>query len=220
MSTFNPDDFLNDIQTAETVVTVFKRADLVGKLQAVENELALFPEEEDEGRESSLEGNQEKHKLIALRDEYQEKLGKSAVNFTLRAIDDERIDKLTKEAHEYSRDRANEAAKEAAGYAREELDRGEVADKQERRDAVRNAALSASRAITNAEAGYFVLLEALVDEETGKQLFTSVEQIRKLAAKLGATQMRTIRDAFYDMNSADPASLVPKSKRLGPAEED
>ena len=216
MTKFNPDEFLAGIRTAETTVTIFPRADIAGKLLAVEADLEMFPAEEEE--EATLDAGSEKAELIAKRDEYQDILRESAQEFTLRAVDDDRVDELTKIARKSCQEEADQAAKDAAGYAREECRRAEVGDKNEIRDAVRRAASSASNAVVNRAVGYHVLAEAIVDEETGAPVFT-VEQIKEFAGKIGARQLQNLREAFYDMSSSDPGDFVPKSKKPGATEE-
>ena len=216
MTKFNPDEFLAGIRTAETTVTIFPRADIAGKLLAVEADLEMFPAEEEE--EATLDAGSEKAELIAKRDEYQDILRESAQEFTLRAVDDDRVDELTKIARRSCQEEADQAAKDAAGYAREECRRAEVGDKNEIRDAVRRAASSASNAVVNRAVGYHVLAEAIVDEETGAPVFT-VEQIKEFAGKIGARQLQNLREAFYDMSSSDPGDFVPKSKKPGATEE-
>ena len=161
MTKFNPDEFLAGIRTAETTVTISPRADIAGKLLAVEADLELFPTEEEE--EATLDAGSEKADLIAKRDEYQDILRQTAVDFTLRAVDDDRVDELTKIARRSCQEEADQAAKDAAGYAREECRRAEVGDKNEIRDAVRRATSSASNAVVNRAVGYHVLAEAIVD---------------------------------------------------------
>lgn len=216
MTKFNPDEFLAGIRTAETTVTIFPRADIAGKLLAVEADLEMFPAEEEE--EATLDAGSEKAELIAKRDEYQDILRESAQEFTLRAVDDDRVDELTKIARRSCQEEADQAAKDAAGYAREECRRAEVGDKNEIRDAVRRAASSASNAVVNRAVGYHVLAEAIVDEETGAPVFT-VEQVKQFAGKIGARQLQNLREAFYDMSSSDPGDFVPKSKKPGATEE-
>lgn len=216
MTKFNPDEFLAGIRTAETTVTIFPRADIAGKLLAVEADLEMFPAEEEE--EATLDAGSEKAELIAKRDEYQDILRESAQEFTLRAVDDDRVDELTKIARKSCQEEADQAAKDAAGYAREECRRAEVGDKNEIRDAVRRAASSASNAVVNRAVGYYVLAEAIVDEETGAPVFT-VEQVKQFAGKIGARQLQNLREAFYDMSSSDPGDFVPKSKKPGATEE-
>lgn len=216
MTKFNPDEFLAGIRTAETTVTIFPRADIAGKLLAVEADLEMFPAEEEE--EATLDAGSEKAELIAKRDEYQDILRESAQEFTLRAVDDDRVDELTKIARKSCQEEADQAAKDAAGYAREECRRAEVGDKNEIRDAVRRAASSASNAVVNRAVGYHVLAEAIVDEETGAPVFT-VEQVKQFAGKIGARQLQNLREAFYDMSSSDPGDFVPKSKKPGATEE-
>lgn len=216
MTKFNPDEFLAGIRTAETTVTIFPRADIAGKLLAVEADLETFPAEEEE--EATLDAGSEKAELIAKRDEYQDILRESAQEFTLRAVDDDRVDELTKIARKSCQEEADQASKDAAGYAREECRRAEVGDKNEIRDAVRRAASSASNAVVNRAVGYHVLAEAIVDEETGAPVFT-VEQVKQFAGKIGARQLQNLREAFYDMSSSDPGDFVPKSKKPGATEE-
>ena len=216
MTKFNPDEFLANIRPAETTVTIFPRADIAGKLLAVEADLELFPVEDDE--EATLESGSEKAELLAKRDEYQDILRESAQELTIRVVTDDRANELTKIARKACTEEADAAAKEAAGYAREECRRAEVGDKNEIRDAVRRAASTASNAVVNQETGYHIMAEAIVDEDTGAPIFT-VEQVRSFAEKIGAKQMQNIREAFYDLTASDPGSFVPKSKKPGATEE-
>lgn len=214
---FNPDEFLAGIRTAETTVTIFPRADIAGKLMALEADLALFPEEMEE--EMSLTDGGERAELLEKKAEYEAILRDSAEDFTLRAVDDDRVDELTKIARKACSDEADAASKEAAGYAREECRRAEIGDKNDIRDAVRRAASTASNAITTREIGYHVLAEAIVDDETGAPYF-NVAQVRVFADKIGAKQLQNLREAFYDMTSNDPGSFVPKSRKPGATVED
>lgn len=216
MSKFNPDELIAGIQTAETTVTIFTRADVAGKLRVVEEDLALFPE--DENGEQTLTEGAEKAELLEKREEYEAILRESAIELTLRAVESDEVDRLTKEARKAASDKADAAAKDAAGYAREACRRAEVGDKNEIRDAVRQAASQASEAVLNEEVGYFVLAAAIVDEDDRSQIFTP-DQVRALAEKIGGAQLRTVQNAFYDLNSTDPLTLVPKYKKPGPSDE-
>lgn len=214
--TFNPDEFIAGIRTAETTVTVFQRADLAGRLMAIEADLAMFTD--DDSGEQDLTAGAEKSELLEKQAEIQAELEDSAVEFTIRVIDDDRVDEITKVARKACSDEADAAAKEAAGYAREECRRAEVGDKNEIRDAVRRSASTASNAVTTREIGYHILAEAIVDAETGSPVF-SVAQIRQFADKIGAKQLQNLREAFYDLSSTDPGSFIPKSLKPGRTDE-
>lgn len=212
---FNPDEFIAGIQTAETTVTVFMRADIAGKLQAVENDLALFPD--DENGEASLTEGAEKAKLQAKRDEYEQILRESARELTLRAVDNDEVDRLTKASRKAASEKADQAAKDAAAYAREECRRAEIGDPKEIKEIVRRMASQASNAVLNSEAGYYVLAAAIVDDD-GQAIFAP-DQAREAFEKLGAPQMATVQNAFYDLTSTDPASFVPKYRKPGHTDE-
>ncbi len=212
---FDPDAFIAGIRTAQTKVTIFQRADLAGELQAVEADLALFT---DDGEEQDLTAGAEKAELLEKQAELQAELENSAVEFIVRAIDPEEVEELAKAARKACAEKADQAAKEAAGYAREECRRAEIGDKNDIREAVRRAASNASSAIIQDETGHYVLSAAIVNED-GAQVFTP-DQMRKVSNKIGEPQVKNLRDAFYDLTSTDPGSFVPKSLKPGPRAED
>lgn len=209
--TFNPDEFLAGIRTAQTKVTVFKRADLAGELQAVEEDLARFPDE-PEG-EQDMTAGAEKAELIEKQERLQAELEDSAVEFTIQALDAERVDEIAQEARAACKDRADAAAKRAASYAREECKRAEVSDPKEIKEAVRRATSNASNAIVTHEAGVHTLAAVIVGD-TGEPVFT-IEQMRVFVDKVGAPQVRTLQKAFYELSSNEPGDYLPKSLKPG-----
>lgn len=208
---FNPDDFIAGIRTAQTKVTIFQRADLAGELIAVEEDLAAFVTDDD--GEQDMTAGAERAELVEKQERLQAELQDSSVEFVVQALDQETIDRLAKEARKACQDRADEAAKEAAGYAREECKRSEISDGKEIKEAVRRAASSASAAIIQHETGLHILTSAVVSD-TGQPVFT-IDQMRVAAEKLGAPQVNKLRGAFYDLTSTDPGSFVPKSLKPG-----
>ena len=211
-ASFNPDDFIAGIRTAQTKVTIFQRADLAGKLQAVESDLeALDSAMSDE--EQDMTAGAERAELVEQQEQLQAELAESAVDFIVQAIDQDTIDRLAKEARKACQERADEAAKDAAVIAREECKRAEVGDPKEIKEAVRRAASNASGAVIQHETGLHILTHAVVSG-TREPVFT-VEQMRVVSEKLGSTQMEKIQGAFYDLTSTDPGSFVPKSLKPG-----
>ncbi|KZE19168.1 hypothetical protein [Brevibacterium casei] len=217
MTDFNPDEFIAGIRTAQTKVTIFKRADLAGELIAVEEDLAAFGEDEN-GGEQDLAAGAEKAELIEKQERLQAELEDSAVEFIVQALEQDKIEEISKEARAAARERADKAAKEAAGYAREECKRGEVTDPKEIKEAVRRAAANASGAILQREAGIYLMSYAVVSD-TGERVFTP-EQMRQASEKLGAPQMNKLQGAFYDLTSTDPGSFIPKSSKHGKTDGD
>lgn len=213
---FDPDQFIAGIRTAETTVTVFQRADLAGRLMAIEADLALIADDDSEERD--MTAGAEKAELLEKRAELQAELEDSAVQFVVRAIDSDEVDKIAKEARKACSEKADEAAKEAAAIAREDCRRAEIGDKNDIREAVRRAAANASSAVIQSETGYYVMSAAIVTED-GDRAFTP-EQMRVVADKLGTPQIENIKAAFYNLTSTDPGSFVPKSQRPGRMEED
>lgn len=217
MTDFNPDEFIAGIRTAQTKVTIFQRADLAGELIAVEEDLAAFGEDEN-GGEQDLTAGAEKAELLEKQERLQAELEDSAVVFTVQALESDQIEEISKEARAAARERADKAAKEAAGYAREECKRGEVTDPKEIKEAVRRAAANASGAILQREAGIYLMSYAVVSD-TGERVFTP-EQMRQASEKLGAPQMNKLQGAFYDLTSTDPGSFIPKSSKPGKTDGD
>lgn len=217
MTDFNPDEFIAGIRTAQTKVTIFKRADLAGELIAVEEDLAAFGEDEN-GGEQDLAAGAEKAELIEKQERLQAELEDSAVEFIVQALESDQIEEISKEARAAARERADKAAKEAAGYAREECKRGEVTDPKEIKEAVRRAAANASGAILQREAGIYLMSYAVVSD-TGERVFTP-EQMRQASEKLGSPQMNKLQGAFYDLTSTDPGSFIPKSSKPGKTDGD
>lgn len=214
-SSFDPDEFLAGIRTAQTKATVFKRADLAGELIAVEEQLALFPESEE--TEQDMTAGAEKAELLEKQERLQAELEDSAVEFTIQALDQERVDEMAQEARAACKDRADAAAKRAAGYAREECKRAEVTDPKEIKEAIKRATSQASNAIVTHEAGVHTLAAVIVSD-TGQSVFT-VEQMRQFVDKIGAPQVRKLQKAFYDLSSNDPGDYLPKSLRPGRTDE-
>lgn len=207
---FNPDDFIAGIRTAQTKVTIFQRADLAGELIAVEEDLAAFVD--DEG-EQDMTAGAERAELVEKQAALQAELEDSAVEFIVQALDQDAIDNIAKEARKACEDRADQAAKEAAGYARQECKRAEIGDPKEIKEAVRRAASTASGAIIQSETGVHILTAAVINE-SGAPVFT-VDQMRAAMDKLGAPQVQKLQSAFYDLTSTDPGSFVPKSLKPG-----
>lgn len=207
---FNPDDFIAGIRTAQTKVTIFQRADLAGELIAVEEDLAAFV---DDDGEQDMTAGAERAELLERQEQLQSELQDSAVEFIVQALDQETIDKLAKEARKAADEKADQAAKEAGGYARQECKRAEIGDPKEIKEAVRRAASNASGAVIQSETGVHILTAAVVSE-SGAPVFT-VDQMRAAMDKLGAPQVQKLQSAFYDLTSTDPGSFVPKSLRPG-----
>lgn len=214
---FDPDAFIAGIRTAQKKVTIFLAADLAGELSGVEEDLELL-ESQNEDEEQTLSAGAEKAELIEKRDRLQTELEDSAVEFTVRALAQEQVEKIGREARKAASERADQAAKEAAGYAREECRRAEVGDSKEIKEAVRSAASKASNAILSKEAGLHVLSHAIVTD-TGERAFTP-EQMRDVSEGLGEPQMNKLYGAFYELTSTDPGEFVPKSQKPGPKVED
>lgn len=212
--TFNPDDFIAGIRTAQTPVTIFQAADAAGRLKAVEEDLALLGDPEEE---QALDAGAERAELIEKRDSLQAELQDSAVEFIVQALEQEKIESITKDARAAAKDRADQAAKDAAGYAREECKRAEVGDPKEIREAVRRASSAASEAILRKEAGIHIISHAVVTD-TGERAFTP-DQMRVVSEKLGEPQMENLYNAFYELTSTDPGDLIPKSRKPGPKAE-
>lgn len=212
MTQFDPDQFIAGIRTAQTKVTIFQRADLAGELIAIEEDLTAF-ESSDNDDENDLTAGAEKAELIERRDKLQAELEDSAVEFIVQALEQDRIEEIGKEARKAAADRADQAAKDAAGYAREECKRSEVSDPKEIKEAVRRATSNASNAVLQREAGIHIMSHAVVTD-TGERAFTP-EQMRLAAEKLGQPQMQKLQSAFYDLTSTDPGSFVPKSQKPG-----
>lgn len=208
---FNPDDFLAGIRTAQTKVTIFQRADLAGELIAVEEDLAAFETSDD--AEQDMTAGAERAELVEKQERLQAELQDSAVEFIVQALDQETIDRLAKEARKACEERADQAAKDAGGYARQECKRAEIGDPKEIKEAVRRAASNASGAVIQQETGLHILTAAVVDE-TGAPVFT-LDQMRVAMDKLGAPQVQKLQGAFYDLTSTDPGSFVPKSLKPG-----
>lgn len=210
--TFNPDDFIAGIRTAQTKVTIFQRADLAGELIAIEEDLAAFDSSDNDG-ERDLTAGAEKAELIEKRDQLQAELEESAVDFTVQALEQDEVERITKEARKSASELADQAAKDAASYARDECRRAEVGDGKEIKEAVKRATSNASNAVLARESGLHVLSHAIVTN-TGERAFTP-EQMRIMSEKLGQPQMNKLYGAFYDLTSTDPGSFVPKSQKPG-----
>lgn len=214
---FDPDQFIAGIRTAQTKVTIFQRADLAGELIAIEEDLTAFDSSDDDD-ERDLTAGAEKAELIEKRDQLQAELEDSAVEFVVQALEQDHIEEISREARKAAADRADQAAKEAAGYAREECRRSEISDGKEIREQVRRATSSASSAVLQREAGIHIMSHAIVTD-TGERAFTP-DQMRMAAEKLGQPQMQKLQAAFYDLTSTDPGSFVPKSQKPGQRGED
>ncbi|WP_432789240.1 hypothetical protein QYM46_12955 [Brevibacterium sp. K11IcPPYGO002] len=197
-------------------MTIFKAADLAGELSSIEEDLELL-ESQNEGEEQTLSAGAEKTELIEKRDRLQAELEESAVDFTVQALEQDEVERITKEARKAASELADQAAKDAASYARDECRRAEVGDGKEIKEAVRRAASNASNAVLAREAGLHVLSHAIVTD-TGARAFTP-EQMRIMSEKLGQPQMNKLYGAFYDLTSTDPGSFVPKSQKPGPRAE-
>lgn len=215
MTDFNPDEFIAGIRTAKTTVTIFQRADLAGELLAVEADLALMPKPAEE---QSLDAGAERAELVEKQERLRRDLKDSAVDFTIRAMDRDRVEQIAKEARKSCKDRADQAAKDAAGYAREECKRAEIGDSKEVQEYVRNAASNASSTVIQNEVGAQLLSRVIVND-TDAPVFT-VEQMRQVVEKIGARQVQKLQDAFNDLTNIDPATLVPKFSTPGGTDED
>lgn len=213
---FDPDAFIAGIRTAQKKVTIFLAADLAGELSGVEEDLELL-ESQNEDEEQTLDAGAERAELVEKRDGLQAELQDSAVEFIVQALEQEKIESITKDARAAAKDRADQAAKDAAGYAREECKRAEVGDPKEIKDAVRRASSAASEAILRKEAGIHIISHAVVTD-TGERAFTP-DQMRVVSEKLGEPQMEKLYNAFYELTSTDPGELIPKSRKPGPKAE-
>lgn len=215
MSDFNPDEFIAGLRTAKTTVTIFQATDVAGELLSVEEDLKLLPEP---GEEQSLDAGAERAELLEKQERLRAELQDSAVDFTIRAMSQSRVDELAKIARKACKDRADQASKDAAEYAREECKRAEITDSKDIKEHVKNAASNASSRVIQNEAGAQLLSRAIVND-TDNPVFT-VEQMREVVEQIGAQQVEKLQAAFYKLTNIDPAALVPKSSKPGSTDED
>lgn len=207
MAEFNVDDFVSGFRAATEKVTIFQRPDLAGEINHLEKQIALLESDGDE--ESALGGADAADELREQRDLLTRELEESAHTFVLQALGRERVDAITEEARKACKDRADEAAKKARAWAKEQLTRDEEKDPLEIKDTMRQASQAAARAIISHEEGIHILAAAIVDPAL------TVDQMRRIGEVMGEGQVMKLQRAFYELTSRDPEASIPKSSKNG-----
>lgn len=207
MAEFNVDDFVSGFRAATEKVTIFQRPDLAGEINHLDKQIALL--EADRGDEASLGDSGDADELREQRDLLTRELEESAHTFVLQALGRERVDAITEEARKACKDRADEAAKKARAWAKEQLTRDEEKDPLEIKDTMRQASQAAARAIMTHEEGIHILAAAIVDP------VLTVDQMRRIGEVMGEGQVMKLQRAFYELTSRDPEASIPKSSKSG-----
>lgn len=207
MAEFNVDDFVSGFRAATEKVTIFQRPDLAGEINHLDRQIALLEADRDE--EASLGDTDDADELREQRDLLTRELEESAHTFVLQALGRERVDAITEEARKACKDRADEAAKKARAWAKEQLTRDEEKDAQTIKDAMRQSSQAAARAIISHEEGLHILAAALIDP------VLTVDQVRRISEVMGEGQVQKLQTAFYELTSRDPEASIPKSSRNG-----
>lgn len=207
MADFNVDDFVSGFRAATQKVTIFQRPDLAGEINHIERQIELLESERSD--DASLSDDDGADELREQRDALTRELEDSAHTFVLQALGRERVDAITEEARKACKDRADDAAKKARAWAKEQLARDEEKDPQAIKDAMRQASQAAARAIISHEEGLHILAAALIDP------VLTVDQVRRISEVMGEGQVQKLQTAFYELTSRDPEASIPKSSRNG-----
>lgn len=207
MADFNVDDFVSGFRAATQKVTIFQRPDLAGEINHIERQIELIESERSD--DASLSDDDGADELREQRDALTRELEDSAHTFVLQALGRERVDAITEEARKACKDRADDAAKKARAWAKEQLARDEEKDPQAIKDAMRQASQAAARAIISHEEGLHILAAALIDP------VLTVDQVRRISEVMGEGQVQKLQTAFYELTSRDPEASIPKSSRNG-----
>ena len=207
MAEFNVDDFVSGFRAATQKVTIFQRPDLAGEINHIERQIELLESERSD--DASLSDDDGADELREQRDALTRELEDSAHTFVLQALGRERVDAITEEARKACKDRADDAAKKARAWAKEQLARDEEQDPQAIKDAMRQASQAAARAIISHEEGLHILAAALIDP------VLTVDQVRRISEVMGEGQVQKLQTAFYELTSRDPEASIPKSSRNG-----
>lgn len=207
MADFNVDDFVSGFRAATQKVTIFQRPDLAGEINHIERQIELIESERSD--DASLSDDDGADELREQRDALTRELEDSAHTFVLQALGRERVDAITEEARKACKDRADDAAKKARAWAKEQLARDEEKDPQAIKDAMRQASQAAARAIISHEEGLHILAAALIDP------VLTVDQVRRISEVMGEGQVHKLQTAFYELTSRDPEASIPKSSRNG-----
>lgn len=212
MAEFNVDDFVSGFRAATQKVTIFQRPDLAGEINHLDKQIALLESDRDE--DAPLGDSDGADELREQRDLLTRELEESAHTFVLQALSRDRVDAITEEARKACKDRADDAAKKARAWAKEQLARDEEKDPQEIKDTMRQASQSAARAIMSHEEGLHILAAAIIDPAL------TIDQMRRISEVMGEGQVLKLQRAFYELTSRDPEASIPKSSKSGTPEEE
>lgn len=198
-------NFIAGFKAASQPVTIFQRPDLAAELNEIDRRIEILHAESTEGSLGDV-GTQE---LEARRDRLTEELEQSAHEFRVQALSPERVEEIAETARNAAKDKADEAAKKARDWAREQCRRGDIKDPKEINSHLRRAASEASESVIARETGIHTLAAAIVQPEL------SVDDVRQLAEVMGEGQVQNLQKAFYEVSSLDPSASLPKSWRSG-----
>lgn len=212
MAEFNVDDFVSGFRAATQKVTIFQRPDLAGEINHLDKQIALLESDRDE--DAPLGDSDGADELREQRDLLTRELEESAHTFVLQALSRDRVDAITEEARKACKERADDAAKKARAWAKEQLARDEEKDPQEIKDTMRQASQSAARAIMSHEEGLHILAAAIIDPAL------TIDQMRRISEVMGEGQVLKLQRAFYELTSRDPEASIPKSSKSGTPEEE
>lgn len=212
MADFNVDDFVSGFRAATAKVTIFQLPDLAGEINHLDTQIAAIESNREE--EASLGEGDAADELREERSALTRQLEESAHTFVLQALGRERVDEITEQARKAAKVPADEAAKKARAWAKDQLTRDEEKDPQAIKDAMRQASQSAARAILSHEEGLQILAAALIDP------VLTVDQMRRISEVMGEGQVMKLQRAFYELTSRDPEASIPLSSRSGTVEEE
>lgn len=205
-------NFIAGFKAGSKPVTIFQRPDIALEINELDRQIELLAEQ-DRG-EASMGDEDPTTELIERRDKLTEELEASAHTFRIQALSPERVEEIAETARNAAKDKADEAAKKARDWAREQCRRADIKEPKEINQHLRKAASDASEAVIARETGIHTLAAALVEPSL------TVDQMRQLSEVMGEGQVRKLNQAFYDVTSADPEASLPKSWRNGTTDED
>lgn len=203
-------NFIAGFKAGSKPVTIFQRPDLALELNELDRQIEILNSESAEG---SL-GDSGARDLEEQRDRITTELEASAHIFRVQALSPERVEEISETARNSAKGKADDAAKKARDWAREQCRRGDIKDPKEINDHLRRAASEASESVIARETGIHTLAAAIVEPEL------SVDDVRQIAEVMGEGQVRKLQQAFYEVSSLDPSASLPKSWRSGTTEGD
>lgn len=207
---FDLDAWLDGAKRTERAVTVYARADLLADIDRLEAEKAT--EEAANGLERSFGDLATPARIQAKIDALYVQMDASKLELRVGTLVDDELEAIRTKTQAEIKGDLDEAAKNAREDAKVQCKRAEITAVNDINQIVRNAAMAAVKATLDREVNIRTVAAALVHPRM------SVDQVRKLYAKIGDAQVGLISKAYTRASIETPQVQVPKS--LAPSHSD